>query len=189
MSTLEHTLVVAARAVAFDPRSATSEQSVAYVVRAVEEFLASPPMETLRRVDHETRARVLPLLAERVRPVMQGLQDMLSVGTQLEVHGGEPVAWASALSDAISRLEDVFRGIGGLERTSPSIVRTGGGPSEEHWRVQESRPPGDDAPLDEILEDAMDLVRALQTEAMARARNEPLLDWDTVRRELDLDRE
>jgi hypothetical protein len=183
MSTLTEAMEAAAEAVAHDPRSSNTEASIALVVQAVDEFLGSAEIEALGQADAVTRARAVDLVANQVRLLISGLRDMLTVAAQTEAHGG-PVSWAPPLADAIARLEAAFHDVPDLRRGSaPPIVRPGVGPPDQ-WRVEES---GEDQ--DEALEDAIDLVRAQQTEGRALARGEAPLDWESVRRDLDLDRE
>lgn len=199
MSTLVSAFGVASQAVAHDPRSDRAAEAIASMVQAIDEFLTTPPFTLLHHLEPDARMAALREIADRVRRLIEGIRNMLSVAAQFEQHGG-PVSWAPPLADAIARLETEFRDIPDLaRRTAPPIVRETQGPMEQ-WYVEEplarssaaapSTPsePSDES-IDDILEDTMDLIRAQHTEAMARARNEEFLDFETVRRELNLDRD
>lgn len=193
---------VASQAVARDPRSDTAAEAIAVMVGAIDEFLTTPPYTLLGQLEPEVRLATRQAMAGEVRRLIEGIRNMLSVAAQVEQYGG-PVSWAPPLAEAIQRLELEFQDIPDLSRQSPPpIVRGTEGPMET-WRVEEPRtvkeptrvystaPPSDQPPrnesLDDILEDTMDLIKAQHVEAMARARGEQPLDWESVRRDLNDD--
>ena len=197
MSTLVSAIEVASQEMARDPRSKSAAESIALTLRAIDEFLNTPPITMLRQLEPEAKAMILPSIADRVRSIIERLRNMLSVAAQTERQGG-PVSWVPELAEGIGRLEAEFHYIPEISSRTlpPPIVRPDEGPPEQ-WRVEEEpagvsstpHPGTGDESLDDILEDAMDLVRAQHTEAMARVRNEEMLDFETVRRELNLDRD
>jgi hypothetical protein len=194
MSTLVTTAEVASQAMARDPRSEETAEAIVLMVQAIDEFLTTPPITTLRALETAAQAPILRMIAGGIRSTIERIRNMLSVAMQVEQYGG-PVSWAPPLAEAISRLEAEFHDIPDLSRQSPPpIVRSTQEPIDQ-WRVEEpiaphpaadTSAPGDES-LDDVLEDAMDLVRAQHTEAMARVRGEQPLDWESVRRDLDDD--
>ena len=108
---LVETLEETKRQIAQNPRSASTEQSVAQTIEAIDEFLASPLMEQLRELGAEERAAVLSAIAGQTRSMITGLRDMLSVALQAEELGDPAPSWTPALAGAIKRLEDAFEGI------------------------------------------------------------------------------
>jgi hypothetical protein len=160
------------------------------MVRAINEFLTTPPITTLRALEPEAQAPILRMIAGGIRSTVERVRNMLSVAAQAEFRGG-PVSWAPPLAEAVARLEAEFSDSPDLSRKSPPPIVRGDERSPEGLRVdEEPAPPAQsDEDLDDTLEDLFDLVRAQHTEAMARVRNEEMLDWETVRRELNLDRD
>jgi hypothetical protein len=199
MSTLVSTIEVAFQEMARDPRSESAAESFALMMQAIDKFLTTPPITTLRQLEPEAKAMILPSIADRVRSIIERLRNMLSVAAQTE-REGDPVSWAPELAEAIRRLESEFHYVPDISprKSPPPIVRPDEGPPEQ-WRVEVEptvsyQPPGasstpspgtGDESLDDILEDAMDLVRAQHTEAMSILRGEQPLDWEVVRRRLD----
>ena len=181
MSTLIEAMEAATLAMALDPRSASTAESVALTVQAVDEFLASPPVLALGQLGSEARAPIVHAIADQVRPLMRGLRNMLSVAAQAEAHGA-PASWAPPLADAIERLEAVFHDIPDLPRTSPPPLVSPDDGSPENWRVKEEPEP---QALNDIIEDALDLMKARHAEFVARSRGETPRRWESVRSDLD----
>jgi hypothetical protein len=178
MSTLVSSITVASEAMARDPTSPGTAESIASTVRAIDEFLAGPPMTVLRQLEPEAKAAILPGIAREVRLVIERLRNMLLVAAKAERFAG-PLSWTPRLAEAIGRFEGEFGELWRVEEPTP-VYRTAGASTPD---------PLSDEALDDALEDTMDLIRAQHTEAMARVRNEELRDFEAVRRELNLDRD
>ena len=190
MSTLTRLSEEAAEAVARDARSSDAEGSTALLLDAIDEFLTTPPITTLRAADPAVRAGIIPKIADQIRVVIERLRDMLSVAMQSE-HHGVSIPWIPHLAESLRHIEAEFSDVPNLMRQSPPpVVRTSGGAPWVDTSGQglsaPTEPSGEES-LGDILEDAMDLVRAQHTEAMALVRKEVPLDWDSVRRDLDRD--
>src|SRR2546422_356340 len=146
MSTLVSAIEVASQEMARDPRSEIAAESFAAMMQAIDEFLTTPPITTLRQLEPEAKAMILPKIADSVSSIIERLRNMLSVAVQTEPQGG-PVSWAPELAKAIRRLEGEFHYVPDISsrKLPPPIVRRDEG-SPEQWRVEEPtvsyQPPG-----------------------------------------------
>lgn len=127
MNALAEAYESAVREVGRDPQSARSAESIALTIREIDRFLTSPEMVALGQLEPQRRAAIPALRAfpERLREVLKGLLDMLSVGLQTEELGGHAL-WKDALAASIKRLEETSTGLGfpvDLSQYSPPIVK------------------------------------------------------------------